>query len=65
MTRGDCGLIVPPDDIDAIVDALRLVVGDEQVRRQCGDAAYLRVRQQFDSDVVADRIEDLYEGLCR
>jgi glycosyltransferase involved in cell wall biosynthesis len=65
MIGDDCGVIVPPDDVDAIVDALRLVVADGGFRRQCGESAYQRVRQQFDAGVVATQIEDLYRWVCR
>jgi len=65
MIGGGCGVIVPPDDIGEIVDALRLVVTDHALREHCGAAARERVSEQFDADVVARRIDELYRKVAR
>ena len=48
MIGGGCGVIVSPDDIDAIAAALRLVVHDHELRARYGAAAYARVADRFD-----------------
>ena len=60
MIGGGCGVIVSPDDIDAIAAALRLVIGDRELRARYGAAAYARVADQFDVRTVWRRLDALY-----
>ncbi len=53
MIGGGCGVLVSPDDIEAIAAALRLVVHDHELRARYGAAAYARVEDQFDVRTVA------------
>lgn len=39
------GLLVPPDDVDALADALRRVLADADLRRALGDAAWAHGRR--------------------
>ncbi len=57
---GRSGLLVPPDDIDALDAALRRVLADPALRRRLGEAALARVRAEFDLDVVWRRFDALY-----
>lgn len=57
---GRSGLLVPPDDVDALEAALRRVLVDPVLRRQLGDAARERVRAEFDLDVVWRRFDTIY-----
>jgi glycosyltransferase involved in cell wall biosynthesis len=57
---GRSGLLVPPDDIDALEAALRRVLIDPALRRRLGDAARERVRAEFDLDVVWRRFDSIY-----
>lgn len=60
MIGSGCGVIVPPDDIEAIAAALRLVVHDEQRRAEFGAAAYERIQTRFDIDIIWRRFDALY-----
>ena len=60
MIGGGCGVIVSPDDIDAIAAALRLVVHDDELRAQYGAAGYARITKQFDIHTVWRQLDDLY-----
>ena len=60
MIGSGCGVIVSPDDIDAIASALRLVVHDEGLRVRYGAAAYARAMDQFDVGTVWRRLDALY-----
>jgi glycosyltransferase involved in cell wall biosynthesis len=64
MIGDGCGVLIPPDDAEAISGALRKVVYDPQSRARYGSAAYARVQNQFDTDIVAHRLDALYRELC-
>ena len=65
MIGGGCGVIVSPDDIEAIAAALRLVVHDHELRARYGAAAYARVEDQFDVRTVWRRLDALYREVSR
>ncbi|HVL84498.1 MAG TPA: glycosyltransferase [Pseudonocardia sp.] len=60
VEHGVSGVLVPPDDPDALADALRCVVDDAAARGRLGAAGLARVRETFDADVVWRRYERLY-----
>lgn len=62
---GRSGLLVPPDDVDALAAALRRVLTDPALRIGLGAAARERVRAEFDLDVVWRRIDELYREVAR
>ena len=65
MIGGGCGVIVSPDDIEAIAAALRLVVHDHALRARYGAAAHARVADQFDVRTVWRRLDALYREVSR
>jgi glycosyltransferase involved in cell wall biosynthesis len=58
---GQSGMLVPPDDVDALVRALRAVLSDRDLRDRLGAAARRRVQAEFDIDVVWRRLDALYQ----
>jgi glycosyltransferase involved in cell wall biosynthesis len=65
MIGDGCGIVIPPDDTEAIAAALRLVVDDHELRAQCGAAAYARVESRFDICAVQRRLDALYREVSR
>lgn len=65
MIGGGCGVVVPPDDVEAITDGLRQAIYDRELRVRCGAAAHSRIQAHFDINVVWRRIEALYRELTR
>jgi glycosyltransferase involved in cell wall biosynthesis len=57
---GRSGLLLPPDDVDLLVNALRKVLDDRDLRERLGGAARQRVLSEFDVDVVWRRLDALY-----
>jgi glycosyltransferase involved in cell wall biosynthesis len=57
------GLLVPRRDPAALAQALDALLGDPGRRRAMGEAGRRRRREQFDFDVMVERLEDLYERL--
>jgi glycosyltransferase involved in cell wall biosynthesis len=64
MIGGGCGVIVAPDDVVAIASALRLVVGDQDLRARYGAAAYARAANQFDVGTVWRELDTLYREVA-
>jgi glycosyltransferase involved in cell wall biosynthesis len=63
VEHGRSGLLVPPDDPDALYTALRRVLTDPVLRTRLGAAARQRVLERFDLDVVWRRFDALYQQL--
>ncbi|WP_099042247.1 glycosyltransferase family 4 protein [Mycobacterium neglectum] len=63
MIGGGHGVIVPPDDVEAIAAALLLVIRNDDFRVRCGAAAYARCEDQFDVRTVSRQIDCLYRQI--
>jgi glycosyltransferase involved in cell wall biosynthesis len=56
VVDGETGLLVPPDDPDALAGVLLRLIGDPALRRALGDAGERRVRGRFDAEPWLDRL---------
>jgi glycosyltransferase involved in cell wall biosynthesis len=54
---GVSGLLVPPDDVDALATALAHLVDDADMRRRMGLAGRARVEEEFSDAINWDRLE--------
>lgn len=63
VVDGQTGLLVTPEDPDALAEAIARLVGDAPMRERMGTAGRARFLERFEADVVATRIEPLYRGL--
>ncbi|WP_242623501.1 glycosyltransferase family 4 protein [Pseudonocardia sediminis] len=63
LDGGDAGVLVPPDDVGRLGDALIQVVRDPLRRTALGQAARARVERHHDVHVVWQRLDDLYREL--
>jgi glycosyltransferase involved in cell wall biosynthesis len=61
---GETGLLIPPDDEDAMVDALVRIVNDADERRRLGETAYERSRSQYSWPALAERVAEVYAELA-
>jgi spore coat protein SA len=61
---GDTGVLVNPDDVEGFAEALSSLLADPEYRVPLGRAAYLRCREMFDWDVIADRWASILEETC-
>jgi glycosyltransferase involved in cell wall biosynthesis len=62
LDQGRCGVLVPPNDVSALADALVDLLRAPDRRRALAAAARARVARDFDESVVARRYEGLYRG---
>src|SRR3954447_2988858 len=60
---GDTGWLVPPDDEDAMVDALEQVVNDPSERRRRGEKAYEDAREKYSWPSLVERLARVYEEI--
>jgi glycosyltransferase involved in cell wall biosynthesis len=58
------GLLIPPDDEDAMVEALVRIVSDDEERRRMGETAYERSRSRYSWPALAERVARVYEDVA-
>jgi len=65
VLHGVTGLVVDhPDDPGEVAEALRALLADPTRRRRMGRAARARVRESFDTGVLASRLADALAGVA-
>jgi glycosyltransferase involved in cell wall biosynthesis len=60
LEDGVTGILVPPDDLEVMVEATAKLLADDVLRSRLGEAAKAEARERFDREAVVDRIERLY-----
>lgn len=61
--HGETGLVVPPNDTDALAAALQKLLADDSLRRRMGEAGQRRVAQVFSVTGMIQALKELYTGL--
>lgn len=64
IVDGESGLLVPAGDVNALAEAMQLLISNPDVRQRLGEAARERARQ-FTAEVSIPRLELLYEQMLR
>ncbi|WP_299050338.1 glycosyltransferase family 4 protein [uncultured Nocardioides sp.] len=65
LVDADSGLLVPPDDADALADALVQVLTDDDLRVRLAHGGRRRVETEFSVDRTWRTLDDLYRELVR
>lgn len=65
VADGQTGLLAPPEDPDALAQAISRLLADDALREQMGVAGQTRVRERFSLAQFADNLEAWLEQLCR
>ena len=60
---GKTGLLVPPEDADALRKAIAMLMDDDQARAAMAAAGRYRMQNEFSIDTMADRHIELYESV--
>lgn len=60
----ETGLLVPPDDEDAMAEALVRIVNDAEARVRMGATAYERSRARYSWPALAKRVAETYEAVA-
>jgi glycosyltransferase involved in cell wall biosynthesis len=64
IDHGQHGLIVPPDDVPALVAALQALADDPALALAMGRAARAKVQRDFSPESYVQQHEQLYESLA-
>ncbi len=65
VRHDETGILIPPGDLDALVDALRRLISDAGERRRMGEAAAELVRSRYDALHNAREIVGLLRDVAR
>lgn len=57
------GLIVNPDDVSALAEAIRTLLDDKQLRTQIGKQGRITVEKRFDMNLHLENLVGIYEDL--
>jgi len=60
MVEGSTGLMVPPNNPEALVEAMRKVLSDDELRRMMGENGRQRVEQNFTFEPQAEKYWELF-----
>jgi glycosyltransferase involved in cell wall biosynthesis len=61
--NGVTGITVPPQDSDALASAIKLLLENDAMRKDYGEAARRRVRQMFSIEAATESLLELYGRL--
>ncbi len=64
VADGETGLLVPPDDVAALAEALQRLADDPALRRRLGQTGHVRARSQFSADRLAREFHAEYDRLA-
>jgi glycosyltransferase involved in cell wall biosynthesis len=63
VVDGETGVLVPPEDVDALSRALVTLIEDADLRRRMGAAGQDRMQKEFSIATMADKHVNLYETI--
>jgi glycosyltransferase involved in cell wall biosynthesis len=63
IVDGETGLLVPPEDVLALQDAIETLIKSDDVRQRMGNAGRDRMQNEFSIDTMADKHVALYESV--
>jgi rhamnosyl/mannosyltransferase len=58
--NGKTGITVPPGDISALSEAMRLLMDRKDLRNQFGEAAQARIKAEYTADLMVARTSSVY-----
>ena len=58
------GCLIPPKNLSVLTEALDKLIANPDLRVKLGQAGKELCRQEFDHELMVDRIEGVYKGLC-
>lgn len=65
VVDGETGLLIPPNDSEALAQAIRYLLANQKVAVSMGEMGYDRWRKNFSAEIVVPEIEHLYRNLLK
>ncbi len=63
IVDGETGILVPPEDVEALQEAIATLAGDQDLRLRMGAAGRKRMQSEFSIDTMVSRHISLYESV--
>lgn len=63
VANGETGLLVPPEDVDALSEAIATMIDDDALRERCGARGRERMQSEFSIETMVDKHLQLYESI--
>ena len=58
---GKAGFVVPPRDVTALAEAIIKLLKDDELRKEMGEYAYRKIKEELSQDKVAEKTIEIYE----
>lgn len=65
LDNGNCGILVPPRDVNAIIDGVEKYLKDSIFRKEMIERAHKRVIETFDFRRTVNMVDDLFQEVGR
>jgi glycosyltransferase involved in cell wall biosynthesis len=65
VDHGQTGLLVKPEDVEGLAEAMRFLVEDRDQRRQMGLRGHRRIKRKFDCKTSVSMMIELYQRIRR
>jgi glycosyltransferase involved in cell wall biosynthesis len=65
ICHGETGLVIPPGDVDALAEAVCVLLDDDERRRRMGRAARRRAREAFSIQRLTADVERIYGEIAQ
>lgn len=62
---GKTGFIVPPKDEKALADVIVVILKDDKLRKQMGENAYKKMKEELSWDEIAEKTIEVYKNVIR
>lgn len=59
---GKTGYIVPPRDVTALADAIIKLLKDDELRKEMGETAYRKMKEELSWDKIAEQTVEVYKN---
>lgn len=63
VENGKTGLIVPPEDIETLAEAIIKLLKDDGLRKKMGDNAHRKMKEEMSWEIIADKTIEVYKEI--
>jgi glycosyltransferase involved in cell wall biosynthesis len=61
IDNGKTGLLVPPKNVDALAKAIIKLLKDDELRKEIGANAYLKIKEELSWDKISEKTVEVYK----